>query len=120
MKKVTLFLNKATYLVMLLIASLTMFTGCSDDDKTSSAENFPPSDEETHFNSAITGVQYKGNTVMLGLGEKAEMTKACELLFPNRQATVSESTDLLIIPAGDKYQKEAEQVMEQGGIVATY
>lgn len=33
MKKVTLFLNKATYLVMLLIASLTMFTGCSDDDK---------------------------------------------------------------------------------------
>ena len=48
------------------------------------------------------------------------MTKACELLFPNRQATVSESTDLLIIPAGDKYQKEAEQVMEQGGIVATY
>ena len=27
MKKVTLFLNKATYLVMLLIASLTMFTG---------------------------------------------------------------------------------------------
>ena len=120
MKKVTLFLNKATYLVMLLIASLTMFTGCSDDDKTSSAENFPPSDEETHFNSAITGVQYKGNTVMLGLGEKAEMTKACELLFPNRQATVSESTDLLIIPAGNKYQKEAEQVMEQGGIVATY
>ena len=61
MKKVTLFLNKATYLVMLLIASLTMFTGCSDDDKTSSAENFPPSDEETHFNSAITGVQYKGS-----------------------------------------------------------
>ena len=54
MKEVTLFLNKATYLVMLLIASLTMFTGCSDDDKTSSAENFPPSDEETHFNSAIT------------------------------------------------------------------
>ena len=101
MKKVTLFLNKATYLVMLLIASLTMFTGCSDDDKTSSAENFPPSDEETHFNSAITGVQYKGNTVMLGLSEKAEMRKACELLFPNRQATVSESTDLLIIPAGD-------------------
>lgn len=40
MKKVTLFLNKATYLVMLLIASLTMFTGCSDDDKTSSRKTF--------------------------------------------------------------------------------
>lgn len=110
MKKVTLFLNKATYLVMLLIASLTMFTGCSDDGKTSSAENFPPSDEETHFNSAITGVQYKGNTVMLGLGEKAEMTKACELLFPNRQATVSESTDLLIIPAGENTRRKLSKL----------
>ena len=55
---------------------------------------------------------------MLGLGEKAEMTKACEPL-PNRQANGLESTDLLIIPAGDKYQK-LSKLWSRGGIVATY
>ena len=59
MKKVTLFFKQGCLLGDAFIASLTMFTGCSDDDKNVFSGNFPPSDEETHFNSAITGVQYR-------------------------------------------------------------
>lgn len=103
-------------MAVLLAFLLALCAGCSDD--TASITEAPPSEEETNLSSALTDVKYYGNTAVLGLDETPEIVKACQLLFPNRQTSVTSETTLLIIPSGCQYEQEVEKVKEQGGVVA--
>lgn len=111
-------MNIKTYLPVLSALLLLLCAACSDDTAPT-AETTPPGEEETNLSSALTDVKYYGNTAVLGLEATPDVAKACQLLFPNIQESVTTQTDLLIVPSGSEYEQLAEQVKEQGGIVAT-
>ena len=95
------------------------FHACSDNEQFDAPS--APAMEENHIHSADTGVKFTSEAVVLGVSgnQSGEITTALDQLLTNVSSTITDKTQLLIVPnLSDRYKKDINTVYNNGGIVA--
>ena len=108
-------LAKVAFMSMLALS----FHACSDNEQFDTPST--PAMEENHIHSADTGVKFTSEAVIIGVSgnQAGEITTALNQLLTNVSSTVTDKTQLLIVPnLSDRYKKDIDTVYNNGGIIA--
>lgn len=110
-----------TKVAFISLFAISLFACSDNDDLTNPPSPNPPTAEENYLHCADNKVRFTSEAVILGTsGKDADKINASlKQLLTNISSTVTDKTQLLIVPAlTAQYEKEITTVYNNGGIIA--